>query len=77
MFLQKINPITGEYEWACAEDPGGGGVDDSTAGLVSSSSYLDMLMDERRNLAYKVALERVVRPGKIHSLMYKPDFDVD
>lgn len=39
---------------------GEGGSDDASAALVAASSYLDMLTDKRRNLAYRLAIERAV-----------------
>ncbi len=45
-------------------DESGGGADD----LVAGSSYLDMLTDERRNRAYRSALDLVLQPEHVHVL---------
>ncbi|KAG2485028.1 hypothetical protein HYH03_016231 [Edaphochlamys debaryana] len=63
MFVQKINPLTGEADWVLVNDPGLGDEDDASADLVATSSYLDMLTDSRRNAAYAAALRRVI-PAK-------------
>ncbi len=34
--------------------------EDDSAGLIAASSYLDMLTDNKRNRAYRIALERVL-----------------
>lgn len=44
------------------QSPGTGDEEDASASLVAASSYLDMLTDGRRNLAYRLALEAVVQP---------------
>jgi hypothetical protein len=49
MFVQKLNPLTGEADWVLVNEPGLGGEDDASADLVATSSYLDMLTDFRRN----------------------------
>eukprot|EP00198_Chlamydomonas_reinhardtii_P011159 XP_001700496.1 predicted protein [Chlamydomonas reinhardtii] len=60
MFVQKLNPLTGEADWVLVNDPGLGDEDDASADLVATSSYLDMLTDSRRNAAYAAALRRVI-----------------
>ncbi|KAG2424741.1 hypothetical protein HXX76_014314 [Chlamydomonas incerta] len=60
MFVQKLNPLTGEADWVLVNDPGLGDKDDASADLVATSSYLDMLTDSRRNAAYAAALRRVI-----------------
>ncbi|GLC46837.1 Protein arginine N-methyltransferase 7 [Pleodorina starrii] len=64
MFVQKLNPLTGEADWVLVNDPGLGDEDDASADLVATSSYLDMLTDTRRNKAYHAALRRVIPPAK-------------
>lgn len=39
-------------------------VDPSLRDLLFSSSYLDMLNDDRRNRAYSLAINKVVKPGE-------------
>ncbi|PNH06042.1 Protein arginine N-methyltransferase 1.6 [Tetrabaena socialis] len=63
MFVQKLNPLTGEADWVLVNEPGLGDEDDASADLVATSSYLDMLTDTRRNVAYNAALRRVL-PAK-------------
>ncbi|GLI64496.1 hypothetical protein VaNZ11_007699, partial [Volvox africanus] len=60
MFVQKLNPLTGEADWVLVNDPGLGDEDDASADLVATSSYLDMLTDRRRNAAYYAAMRRVI-----------------
>ncbi|GIM12474.1 hypothetical protein Vretimale_15814 [Volvox reticuliferus] len=67
MFVQKLNPLTGEADWVLVNDPGLGDNDDASADLVATSSYLDMLTDRRRNAAYYAAIRRVIPARKQES----------
>jgi hypothetical protein len=73
MFSQKLNPVTGEYEWV-AVDVGEGVRDEEASGketgsfldpsgAIQQSLYLDMLNDSWRNDAYSEAVRRSVRRG--------------
>lgn len=42
---------------------GDGDPDDASSSLVASSSYLDMLTDQRRNAAFRAAIQKAVKPG--------------
>ncbi|GAX73790.1 hypothetical protein CEUSTIGMA_g1241.t1 [Chlamydomonas eustigma] len=63
MLIQKLNFLSGHAEWVQAEDAGTS--DEASTDLVAASSYLDMLTDGRRNLAYRRALEKVLEPGQL------------
>ncbi|GMH34112.1 hypothetical protein BSKO_01946 [Bryopsis sp. KO-2023] len=66
MFVQKRNDATGKLELVqigVDDSDGDSGMDDCLRALLSSSSYLDMLNDTRRNRAYRMAIERAVKPG--------------
>ena len=58
MTLPCPEPLT-SASLSAGGDEGG----NASSDLVAASSYLDMLTDERRNRAYRLALEAVVRPG--------------
>lgn len=63
MFAQRLNPTTGQLEWAVV----GLANDASSNGdpLMATTSYTDMLNDDARNRAYRRALEAAVQPDDL------------
>ena len=52
--------------WSCRNartSTGDGDPDDDSSDFVASSSYLDMLADTYRNVAYRIALEKAASAG--------------
>ncbi|CAN8324804.1 unnamed protein product [Cochlearia groenlandica] len=56
LFQLRQDPLTGESEWLVIED------NDQTGfnGLLATTSYLDMLNDSPRNLAFRLAIEKTI-----------------
>ncbi|XP_043715950.1 protein arginine N-methyltransferase 7 [Telopea speciosissima] len=58
IFQLKFDPLTGNSEWVVVEE--GEDTENSPKALLSSTSYLDMLNDSRRNRAFRKAIEKTV-----------------
>ncbi|XP_010440129.1 PREDICTED: protein arginine N-methyltransferase 1.6-like isoform X1 [Camelina sativa] len=58
VFQLRQDPLTGDSEWVVIEDNDQPGT--SSDGLLSTTSYLDMLNDTRRNRAYRLAIEKTI-----------------
>jgi hypothetical protein len=58
VFQLRQDPLTGNSEWIVIEDNDQPGT--STDGLLATTSYLDMLNDSRRNIAYRLAIEKTI-----------------
>eukprot|EP00873_Tetraselmis_striata_P006462 jgi/Tetstr1/426726/TSEL_001663.t1 len=63
MFAQRLNVVSGEYEWVPVAADGDGDPADDSSAFVAASSYLDMVNDTYRNRAYLAGLRAAVRPG--------------
>lgn len=74
MFQLKYDPVTGMSEWVVVE--GGDNHNDNVMQPSSSidlgtTSYLDMLNDNRRNKAYRLAIDKTVtRPCCVLDIGY-------
>ncbi|GER28048.1 protein arginine N-methyltransferase 7 [Striga asiatica] len=63
MFQLKTDPLTGKSEWILIEDDEGadnGKNQTNPKALLSTTSYLDMLNDSRRNSAFNRAIQKTV-----------------
>ncbi|KAJ4954964.1 hypothetical protein NE237_011747 [Protea cynaroides] len=58
IFQLKFDPLTGNSEWIVVDE--GEDTENSPKALLSSTSYLDMLNDSRRNRAFRKAIEKTV-----------------
>ncbi|KAL5980036.1 Protein arginine N-methyltransferase 7 [Asimina triloba] len=55
LFQLRLDPLTGASEWVVVDEEG-----DEDPPPLSSTSYLDMLNDSRRNAAFRSAIEKTV-----------------
>lgn len=61
MFQLKTDPLTGKSEWiVIEEEEGDNGRQTTPKALLATTSYLDMLNDNRRNRAYRLAIDKTV-----------------
>lgn len=61
MFEQKLNPISGTFEWVVvAVDDDDDDDHHQQPPLLATTSYLDMLNDSRRNTAYRRAIDNTL-----------------
>ena len=76
MFMQELNFLTGRLEWVPVQESceNNAGIETgpasshdpsrcSVCARLASSSYLDMLNDERRNRLYEGAIAETVKAG--------------
>ncbi|KAL0927623.1 hypothetical protein M5K25_001814 [Dendrobium thyrsiflorum] len=63
-FQQRLNPLTGESEWIVIDEKDDDVVDETalsaSRSFLSVTSYLDMLNDSRRNVAFRLAIEKTI-----------------
>ncbi|KAF8380497.1 hypothetical protein HHK36_027984 [Tetracentron sinense] len=59
IFQLRLDPLTGNSEWVVVEEFED--AENSPKALLSSTSYLDMLNDSRRNRAFREAIEKTVK----------------
>lgn len=60
MFQLRLDPLTGNSEWVVFEEEEEGDSEIPPKDLLSSTSYLDMLNDSRRNRAFHEAIKKTV-----------------
>ncbi|CAN0842227.1 Protein arginine N-methyltransferase 1.6 [Linum grandiflorum] len=62
VFQLKLDPLTGESQWVIIDDgeDQSFGNSNAAAGLLSTTSYLDMLNDSPRNRAFRQAIDKTV-----------------
>lgn len=64
MFQLRTDPLTGNSEWVVIEDQEEEeediGHQSTPKALLATTSYLDMLNDSRRNVAYRAAIDKTV-----------------
>lgn len=75
MFQLKTDPLTGNSEWVVIEDQEEEeediGHQSTPKALLATTSYLDMLNDYRRNVAYRAAIDKTVtKPCHILDIGY-------
>ncbi|PKU80479.1 protein arginine N-methyltransferase 7 [Dendrobium catenatum] len=63
-FQQRLNTLTGESEWIVINEKDDDDVDETalsaSRSFLSVTSYLDMLNDSRRNVAFRLAIEKTI-----------------
>ena len=56
------------FDWQLMLSAEDSGTSEPLSSLLQTSHYLDMLNDQARNRAYRLALEHAVKPGTNHTL---------
>ncbi|KAI0529160.1 hypothetical protein KFK09_001707 [Dendrobium nobile] len=63
-FQQRLNTLTGESEWVVIDEKDDDDVGETalsaSRSFLSVTSYLDMLNDSRRNVAFRLAIEKTI-----------------